>query len=121
MLARPLTASKRKAGVSDDSVLGVRESWTWFAFVSSSPTDDGLGVGKEDTPIRQQASQSSLQEESFILGGSQWEGWVGLRFALAGGEEAANIHTSYMLLILLKTIFQCIFLNFPHLTFLVLF
>ena len=62
MLARPLTASKRKAGVSDDSVLGVRESWIWFTFVSSSPTDDGLGVGKEDTPIRQQASQSSLQE-----------------------------------------------------------
>ena len=70
MLARPLTASKRKAGVSEESVLGLRESGIWFAFPSSSPTsDEGLRVGKEDVPIRQQARQSILEKESFILGG----------------------------------------------------
>ena len=49
MLASPLTASKRKAGVSEERVLGLRESGIWFAFAS----DDGLRVGKEDAPIRQ--------------------------------------------------------------------
>ena len=88
MLARPLTASKRKAGLSEESVLELRESGLRFAFAAT--TDDGLRVGKEVTPSMRQKTR---QRESFILGGClggiaslpcKWE------------EDVANIHTSYM-------------------------
>ena len=91
MLARPLAASKRKAGLREESVLGFRESSIWLPFATSA-TDDGLRVGKEDTPSRREKTrQSILQSESFILGG------LGGIATLAWWweEDVANIHTSY--------------------------
>ena len=88
MLARPLTASKRKAGLREESVLGFRESAIWFPSV----TDDGLRAGKEDTPSRREKTrQSILQLESFILGGL---GGIAT-LACWWEEDVANIHTSY--------------------------
>ena len=93
MLASPLTASKRKAGSSEESVLGVRESGIWF---TCPPTTAGVGlrVGMEDTPSsRQKTRQGSLQEKSFILGG----GLAGIAslHRCHWEEDVANIHTSY--------------------------
>ena len=65
MLARPLVASKRKAGLREESFLGFRESSIWLPF-ATSVTDDSLRVGKEDTPSRREKTrQSILQLESF--------------------------------------------------------
>ena len=69
MLASPLTASKRKAGLSESSVLRFRESETGFNLASTSPTDVSLRVGKEEAPTRRRRIKNSFEDTSFILGG----------------------------------------------------